>query len=403
MQKIKNVTIGIDWEIYVNSLKTGFSAGKSTIKRIVDACSYEAPELEIGEDQDLLEIRIGIAKNFSEFHDKVERAFELCSKIARKNNVALVPYGYRETDHNPAGGHVHAGSMESFTQIAKLYSWSMPFAPALIALASASPGVDFKTKSLRIFHSAGRCSTPMSELNPRIGLPHWGDDICVKYPDKATLEFRAADSQPFTHLVEEISTLYVGLISGLSRRKKPILKPDVFEYGMNRLNASLEGMQATFCIEGRETTPTEIILEYVLPLALDGLNEFGVPGNHFGLVEAMAKKRVSPADWIQEIIKYNSDPWRLSCELTRVIPSSQTFFTEWLKTCKPKKTKQYHNPDEVLLDAIALGTPLLNIYMTLPLPLAFIDKMLQEKIREGKISKRLGDKNEQLFDRTDLL
>ena len=162
-------------------------------------------------------------------------------------------------------------------------------------------------------------------------------------------------------------------------------------------------MQATFVVEGKKTSPSEMITDHIIPLAIEGLDSFGAPGSSFRFAETMAKKRVSPADWIAGIFPPKADPWRVSGELTRVIPDSENIFYDWLKKCKPKKARMYRGPKEEILKAVALGTPLGNIYMALPLPNAYIEKLIDMQIKAGKIKRRFGDKNEQLFDRVDLL
>ncbi len=402
MNGLKHITAGIDWEILVHNTRTGYTTGDKGIKKIIEISRFKAPDLEIGEDLDLLEIRVGMARSYDELFEKIIRAYELCKKIAFSHNMVLVPIGYRECDSNPAGGHIHAGSMEKYEDIVNLYNRLMPFVPAIISLASSSPSIDKKFRSLRIKMQAGYCSMPMSGMNARDSLPQWGSDICIKYPDKSTLEFRASDSQPSPALMAELAALYVGLVAKLSQLKYPPYKPNLIEYGSNRMNAARFGMCATFKIDDSEITASEMILQKIIPFAIDGLKKFGVPPGHFKLISAMAKRRISPADWIAELIPQGTDSWRAIGEITRVFAANADI-EEWLLHAHQKKSLPFENPDDALLNAVALDTPLRQIYDELPLPRVYIEKMITKKVSEGKIIQKLGCKNEILLDRTDLI
>jgi len=402
MQQIENVTIGIDWEILVNSQNTGLSAGKERILQIISEAKRKLPDLEVGEDIDLLEVRLGMTSDFAELWEKSHRAFETCSKLAARKKATLVPLGYREADYNPAGGHVHAGSMQNYIDTAELHNRLLPFVPALISIASSSPSLDGRTRSQRIKMNAHHCSNPMTPMDPERSLHLWGTDVCVKYPYKPTLELRAADSQPIPAMVCEIAALYAGLASGLSRRDKPVFKSDVLQYGLNRINAARNGMRATFRMGDSEITASEIIAEYILPIAVDGLNDYGAPDGPFAIAETMVRNRISIADWVETLVPSGTDPFRAVGELTRIF-SVGVDPVGWIARQKPRQAAPFIGPEDDFLEAVAIDTPIHHVYEALPLPRSYIESMAEDFEKAGKIRRRKGKRNEFRLDRTDLL
>ena len=271
MRRLTNITLGVDWEILVNDVRTGCSAGKEKLSWLIEQAQVKMPHLEVGEDFDLFEVRLGVTKSYDESVDKIIYACETSQKIAHRRRMVLVPVGMREHDLNPAGGHIHAGSVERYEDVVELHNRLMPFVPVIIAFASSSPSVDGKFMSLRLRTNARQCSRPMS-LMEKDGSPQWGTDVCIRYPEKSTLEFRAADSQPTPTLMAEFAALFLGLTSQLSRVKKAPLKPDPIEYGINRLNAMINGARAKFIVEGEYISAGEMMSDIVIPLALLGLS-----------------------------------------------------------------------------------------------------------------------------------
>ncbi|MCD6594611.1 hypothetical protein J7L68_02940 [bacterium] len=402
MNKINKITAGIDWEILVHNGRTGYSAGKKKIAEIIDLAYSKSPEFGIGDDLDLLEIRIGVAHSYNELHNKIFKAFELCKKIASRKNLVLVPLGYRETDMNPAGGHIHAGSIEYFADAAKLHNRLISYVPAFIALSSSSPSLDGEYKSYRINQNARFCSVPASAVKTNTVTIPWGDDICIKYPYKSTLELRAGDSLPTANLMTELAALYVGLVVKTSHFKKSQIKFDPVEYGINRINASRHGMQATFVIDGKEITAADFISKHIIPFAIDGLKTFGIPDDEFHFLREMVKKHISVADWVREMIPIGTDAWRATGEITRIFATNPDI-EGWIHSTKSRKIAHIESFENLLMNSIAIDTPLENIYDAIPLPFAYIENELRKLVENSKIIKKFGAKNKVLFDRTDLL
>lgn len=401
MNKIDKITAGIDWEIFVNSGRTGYSAGKEKISAIIDSAYSKSPELEIGEDLDSLEIRIGVAHSYGELHDRISRAFELCKKIASRKNLVLVPLGFRESDVNVAGGHIHAGSIEHFVDAAELHNRLIPYVPAFIALSSSSPSLDGKYKSHRMTQNARFCSVPASVIETDTSTIPWGDDICIKYPYKSTIELRAGDSLPTPNLMTELAALFIGLVAKTSHFQKAQIEFDPVEYGINRINAEISGMQATFIIEGEEISASDFIENKIIPLAIDGLKEFGIPDNRFNLAYEMVRKHISIADWVREMIPIGTDAWRATGEITRIFATNPDI-EGWIHSAKSRKIAPLKPFKNLLVDSIALDTPLHHLYDAIPFPIYFIENELEKLVEDGKITKKFGAKNEILFDRVDL-
>jgi len=402
MPELQKVTAGIDWEVLVNDSKTGCSPGNKKIERLIAEIQTRTPDLEIGEDLELVELRIGVVNSYQELLDRSTRAFEVSRKTAEDQGLVLMPIGYREADMNPAGGHVHAGSIADFRTAVELHNKAIPFVPALIALASSSPSLDRSYMSLRLKGNAGNCSSPVTGMSAEETLPRWGSDVCIKYPYKPTLELRAADSQPTPLLNAEIASLYIGLIARLSRLDKPVFKPDLIQYGLNRINACRNGMRATFIIEGEEITASEMIIEYVIPLAVEGLSYFGTPHGPFELAENMAKKRISVADWVAYCIPVGTDPYVASGELTRIFKAGMDI-ESWLLSQKECESAPFCGTVDYILDIIGVDTPLGFVQRYTPLPYLYTEKLVDKLVEEGKIKKKLGQKNELLLDRIDLI
>lgn len=398
MQTIKNVTIGIDWELFVNSLKTGLSVGPDRISSIIDLAKQKLPDLEIGEDMDLLEIRLGMSRGFDEFREKTYRAFETCSEIAARKKAVLVGIGYREADYNPAGGHIHAGSMETYENAGVLHNSLMPFVPALIAIAASCPDLDRSFKSVRMQNNAHHCSNPMTTMDPKLSRHLWGTDVCLKYPDKPTLELRAGDSQPNPELMCEMAALYVGLAAGLAKNKAPVFEPDIIEYGINRLNATVNGMSAMFRLGDEEISASKMISDYVIPTAIDGLSEFGTPEGPFAIAKLFAEKRMSVSDWIAAIIPPETDKYVASGEITRVIEAGGNPI-EWIEKQDRLDLQAFIDPEEYLLNSITKETPLQHAFESIPLPRTYIEKMLFDMEANGKVLRTRGPRNEMLISR----
>ncbi len=398
MKNIRYATIGIDWELFVNSLKTGLSAGKDKIEAIIESSRQSLPDLEVGEDIDLIEIRLGMARSFSEFEEKTHRAYEFCRKEAFSKKSALVGIGYREADMNPAGGHVHAGSFESYHNIVETHNRMVPFVPALIALASSAPSSDGRFKSMRMAHSAHNCSNPMALICPKEGRHLWGTDVCIKYPEKPTLELRASDSQPSPELMCEIGALYLGLAVRLANSDKPVFEPNVIEYGKNRMNAVQNGMASTFRVEEREITASKIILDYIIPLAIEGLADFGTPEGPFALAGMMAEKRLSASDWVEAVTPVGTDKFRAAGEITRVF-NAGIDPVEWIKNAQQRDTRGYISPEGHILDLVDKETPVGHVFSGLPLPRTYIESLLAEMASAKKLVLSRGNKNELLVSR----
>jgi len=397
MNRIDKVTIGIDWEMIVNDAETGYSPDKERFTHLIEQSHRKTPDLEIGEDFDLLEVRLGMTISIDEFIEKIHRAFETCQKVARSLGLVLIPLGIREIDKNPAGGHIHFGSVQNFRDSVELYNRLMPFAPAITAFASSSPDLAGQYKSYRIRLNAGYCANPMSGINVEDSIPHWGTDVCIKYPWKATIEFRAADSQPLPELMVEFAALYCGLASALSRRKKSPYPPDVHDYCLNRINAMRYGAQATFRLKKKEISVSEIMLENIIPLAIEGLDKFGRPPGDFKKIRTMAKKRISVADWVRAVIPQGTDLWRATGEITRIF-AADVDILEWLQSRHIRRIKPFESPEDILLESIGIGTPLFHIYDAVPLPRTRTEQLLDEAVESGKARRYTGDKNEILFD-----
>jgi len=398
VKNIKRVTIGIDWELFVNSLKTGLSVGKDKLNSIIDKSKQRLPDMEVGEDIDLIELRLGMASSFSEFEEKTHRAFEVCRKTAAEMKTALVGLGYREADMNPAGGHIHAGSFESYRNAVETHNRLAPFVPAFIALAASCPSLDGKFKSLRMSHSAHNCSNPMTIICPEEGRHLWGTDVCLKYPDKPTLELRAADSQPAPELMCEIGALYLGLAVCLANREKAPFEPNIIEYGKNRMNAVQKGMASTFIIEGEEMTASKMILDYVIPLAIEGLADFGTPGGPFELAELMADKRLSVADWVKAITPTGTDKFRAAGEMTRVFNAGADPIG-WLESAQPQEAVDCIPVEGHILEIVDKETPVGHVFSGLPLPRTYIERILSEMADAKKLVLTRGDRNELLVSR----
>jgi hypothetical protein len=398
MKKINRTTIGIDWELQVNSLKTGMSVGNQKIEAIISLSKERLPDMEIGEDMDLIEIRLGMTRSYSEFEEKTHRAFRVCNEVAALKNAVMVGIGYREADSNPAGGHIHAGSFESYRNALETHNRLIPFVPALIALASSCPSLDGRFKSIRMMHSAHNCSNPLSAICPDTGRHLWGTDVCLKYPEKPTLELRAADSQPSPELMCEIGALYLGLAVGLAERTKGVFEPDVFEYSSNRMNAVQNGMTASFVIEGREISASKFILEYAIPIAIEGLRGFGVPHGPFELASIMAEKRISASDWVSAIVPTGTDKFRATGELTRVFKAGVDP-VKWIKSAQQQRTVEFVSPDGHVLDAVDVETPVAHVFAALPYPRAYIEKLLEDLAREKKVLLLRGEHNELMISR----
>ncbi len=402
MSEIKNITAGIDWEIPLVDKSSGRSVGKNKIAELVEKAREKAPELEIGQDLDLIEVRIGMARSYRELSTNTQKAFDISGEIAAKMKAVLVPMGYREADLNPAGGHIHFGSIESFHQAATLYNRLMPYVPAFVALSASSPSLDGRFKDTRIRLDACHCSQPMSPLDPELGRESWGTDVCIKYPYKATLELRACDSQPAPRMMADIAALYVGVCAYLLKTGDKPLEPNVVEYGLNRLNACLDGLQASFNLGGTKIAAAEVVENYLIPWALEGLGAFGAPEDGFEIFKLMAKKRICPADWMRAIAGRIDDPWSFIGEMTRVYSRGGSFI-EWLGSAEALKTLESRGEKALLLSSIGLNTPLESAHQSLPCPRAYTEKLLDELASEGLLVKRFGKKNEILLDRADLL
>lgn len=97
-----------------------------------------------------------------------------------------------------------------------------------------------------------------------------------------------------------------------------------------------------------------------------------------------------------------SDPWVFSGEITRIFARGAAV-EGWLLSREMRESAEFEDPEDELMRSIGLETPLGHIYRALPLPRAFIEALLQDKVKAGDVRGRLGPKNEPLFDRTDLL
>lgn len=395
---LEKVTLGIDWEVFVNDMETGFSAEKQKYEKILLELRNMLPSYGIGEDIDLLELRIGMAENAHELEEKIFTAYTTAQQVAKKHGCVIVPGGFRYIDENPAGGHIHLGSFSSYEDIVKIHNAIMPYVPAFIAISCSSPSLDGKFKSVRLKDNAGHCARPMTLLDIENSALTWGTDVCIKYPRKVTLEFRAFDSQIHWRMVYELGLLFALFSKFLANTPKTkLIKPNVYEYGLNRYNAILNGTAATFIINDKEVAVSELLLNTIIPSALSVRDSFGADENTFGLLKELSRKMVCPADFIRDISGDSEDKFVICTELTRVF-AKNIDFTNWISSVPDRNLQAVETLDRIILETISKDTPLNYLYMRVPLPPYLVEKNIEKLVSTGKIHRHYGKKNDILFD-----
>lgn len=395
---LEKLTLGIDWEVFVNDIDTGFSAEKQKYEKILLELRNTLPSYGIGEDIDLLELRIGMTTNVYELEEKIFIAYTTAQRVAQKHGCVIVPGGFRYIDENPAGGHVHLGSFSSYEDIVKIHNAILPYVPAFIAISCSSPSIDGEFKSIRLRDNAGHCARPMTLIDVENSALTWGTDVCIKYPRKVTLEFRAFDSQIHWRMVFELGLLFALFSKYLANTPKTkLLKPNIYEYGLNRYNAILNGAAATFIINEKEIAVSELLLNTIIPSALSVADSFEANEHSFDTLKLLAQKKLCPADFIYDISGDSKDKFVICAELTRVF-AKNIDFTNWLSSASSKNLVSNISLDRIFIETISKDTPLSYVYMRVPLPAYLVEQKLEKLISDGKIYRHYGKKNDILFD-----
>jgi len=123
-----------------------------------------------------------------------------------------------------------------------------------------------------------------------------------------------------------------------------------------------------------------------------------MPEGPFAIAKLFADKRMSVSDWVSAINPPGTDKYRASGEITRVIHAGANPVS-WIEIQSSRKRRDFEKPEKFLLDAITLETPLQHAFDSVPLPRSYIEKLIFDLDRAGKIKITRGSRNEMLLNR----
>jgi gamma-glutamyl:cysteine ligase YbdK (ATP-grasp superfamily) len=398
------LTVGYDWEMAVLK-KTTQSIGTERINELSNEIRNKIPWAQVGMDIDLLELRMGVISNWTEFKKKNRILLDVIKQVIHKKDLTLLPVGARPTEQMPIGSHIHIGTITDFTEAVRTANMMVKYIPCFVALGCNSPFSRFdmgEFKSYRIIYNAERCSFPNEIRIPELARETWGEDVSVKLPRKPTIEIRCIDSCSDFDLLEELVALLAGLLYGLSKTNYKIKEMrEVMKWQpINRFWAAKYGLQATLKWHGEEKPVTEIFSE-IFTIAREGMKIFGGAPEDLSIISKMINKRQTQADFLKILAKLDSDPTSLLRTIMNILPG-EDFFKQYLKKAKKLKPMRFPSIEEFILSKITRDVPYINLYICTPLSPYHLNKVLTKLEKENKITTRISPYEGKLYSRTDI-
>ncbi|MDD3626291.1 MAG: glutamate-cysteine ligase family protein [bacterium] len=397
MKLFDKITLGYEWETAL--LTEGYHIqSKEVLDSVVRKMCSKFPYSRTGPDgmwrigEVIFEIRSGILESFNEHVKKTNEMYNSVLDICKEKNMHFYPSSAFEIYGRAFGLHVHIGTITDVSLANQVANKFSKYVPAFIALSCNSPVTKIKSgdfKSYRMSDNADWCSMPRRIVNPDYLYFVWGDDTCVKFQYKPTIELRCGDSASSLRFMIEYAAFSGLSILGFAETERnfSVSKSEYLENMINRIQATKFGLQSEFTVNGKATTPSELLLE-LFDRTRNVFSKFGCSKNDFKLILQMIKKKQTQADFKAEIFSHLPDQYAYTAEMVRIM-KNKSFFEEYLENAPELETLKPINIDDFILEQIYIRSELAEIYDKVHLPTNYLVDRLDQLVSKGKLKKRM--------------
>jgi gamma-glutamyl:cysteine ligase YbdK (ATP-grasp superfamily) len=386
------LSMGYDWEVWV-SKETGERLDMAEIVRVADEAHSELPTVEIGVDDEAIENRSGPQTTFRDLLEVTERSMKVIRRAAARDKYLVWGTGTHPLYRGICGLHVHVGSIYDFRDGLRLRARFLPYVPVIGAILANSPihaERISQAKSERLLTSALGLTRPPAIPVADLWQFDWGGDTNVRLPRKPTIEIRAGDSTFSERLAAEATTLAAATMYALDTdggAEEPT--PSVAEYVdyiVNRWNAAMYGLQATFAWNGK-LRPVSDVVEEVIEFAKPGLKQLEATKTDLAMIRKMAKKRQTQADLSRWLWDLNPDPYRYSMHLANIV-GTYDIVDEYLKTAPTLEPVPRVEPEQILKRSLCRESGMGPLWYFNRFPIGYMVEALAKLERDGVITAR---------------
>ena len=382
------LTFSTDWEIMVLD-KLQRTVGEEKLMAFASLLSHEL-QLPITVDWNTLECAMGINTSYAQLGERLETVMRRAAQLLGEWDLSLYRTGAHPLERMFNANHIHIGTLRDESAAIALESALLPYTPAFAALASNSAlshGRRGEWKSYRVAHNANGCALPVQPRTAQFSQSVFGFDGGTKMQGAPTFEMRIGDAATSHRFLAEFATFVAAFVHHLGTQAPREISPDEYQNALvNRWSAAKHGLQSSFRIGDREV-PVTALLSRMLDDCQTALGSLGAGRDDFPLIETMLQKRVTQADWTNEIAGRYPDAWVFVSAHSKVARDGAVF-EEWLETAPELEVVAAPDDEAILqihLDAIGEGTHFYRSRQVMQLPPPLADEIIAKLIGAGQL------------------
>lgn len=397
-------TFSTDWEIMVLD-KLQRTVGEEKLMAFASLLSHEL-KLPVTVDWNTLECAMGINTSFTQLGERLETVTRRAAQLLGEWDLTLYRTGAHPLERMFNANHIHIGTLRDESAAITLETALLPYTAAFAALAAnsaLSSGRRGQWKSYRVAHNANGCAIPVAPRAPHFSQSVFGFDGGTKMQGAPTLEMRIGDAATSHRFLAEFATFVAAFVHHLGTTLLPKGRPPALPLSkvkgeweispgdyknalVNRWSAAKHGLQAGFHTRDGQIAVTELISQ-MLDECQTSLETLGTRREDFKLIEAMLQKRVTQADWTNEIAGRYPDAWVFVSAHSKVARDG-VVFEEWLQSAPTLETVSAPDDEEILqihLKAIGEGTHFYRSREVMHLPPPMADEIIEKLIAQGQL------------------
>lgn len=386
-------TFSTDWEVMVAD-RLNRCVGSEKLMPFAGLLGAEL-ELPVQIDWNTLEFAMGVNTSFAQLWTRIQKVTDRASQLVREYSCDLFPAGAHPVEPMFNANHIHIGTLQDESAGIHLENDMIRFAPAFAALAANSPvanGRRGEFKSYRVRHRAHGCTTPGQVRDPNLSQMLWGFDAGTKLAGAPTMEVRVMDCASSRRLLAEMAAFVAAFVHhrGTRVEARP-LSPDEYRDALtNRWVAARDGMQATFCWQGK-SKPVAQMLGEMLDECADELQTLGAYRADLALINAMIDKRVCQADFALSVATRYPDDWCFASAYAKLV-RHWNVFDEYLESAAPLAPLAPLDEEAIVAEHLAVigeGTHFYDSREAMYLPPPVADAMIERLIERGDIEREV--------------
>lgn len=381
-------TFSTDWEIMVLD-KLQRTVGEEKLMAFASLLSHEL-ELPVTVDWNTLECAMGINHSFAQLGERLETVTRRAAQLLGEWDLTLYRTGAHPLERMFNANHIHIGTLRDESAAIDLETALMPYTPAFAALAAnsaLSAGRQGEWKSYRVAHNANRCLRPVQPRVAALSQITYDLDGGGKLYGAPTFEMRIGDAATSHHFLAEFATFVAAFVHHLGTQAPREISPTAYQNALiNRWSAAKHGLQAGFRTRDGQIAVTELISQ-MLDECQTSLETLGAKREDFKLIETMLQKRVTQADWTNEIAGRYPDAWVFVSAHSKVARDG-IVFEEWLQSAPALETFPAPDDEAILqihLKAIGEGTHFYRSREVMHLPPPIADEIIEKLIAQGQL------------------